>query len=213
MANLRKLVASALNSSDLSESYIIETAIDRVAALAFSDALGSELWALKYAGDARAWNRALALLSLRSKRAAPDRRIRTMLCRVCLIEWVDENCRSCGGRRIIAASTLGVAHVCTVCNGTGLKRYSDVWRMREMRMDRHAYRRWEPRFAAVHRKISDADTQVWHELSQQLGRVPAGIIKEKILDLPRRLHILEPEAQAHNENSMPGFVFCSTGTA
>ena len=66
MANLRKLVASALNSSDLSESYIIETAIDRIGALAFSDALGSELWALKYAGDARSWDRALALLSLRS---------------------------------------------------------------------------------------------------------------------------------------------------
>jgi len=213
VANLRKLVAAALNSSDLSESYIIETAIDRIGALAFSDALGAELWALKYGGDARSWHPAMRLLSLRTKRAAPSEPIRYRLCRVCLTEWIDENCRSCGGRQIIAASTMAVAHVCTVCNGTGLKRYSDLWRMREMHMDKHAYRRWEHRFAAVHRKIADADTQTWHDLSEQLGRVPAGIIREKVLDLPRRLHILEPEAQAHNENSMPEFVFCSTGTA
>ena len=213
MANLRKLIASALNSSDLSESYIIETAIDRIAALAFSDALGSELWALKFGGDARAWYPALRLLSLRSKRAAPDKHIRLKLCWVCLTEWVDENCRSCGGRRIIAASEMSVAHVCTVCNGTGLKRYSDVWRMREMRMDRHAYRRWEPRFAAVHRKISDADTRVWHDLSEQLGRVPAGIVREKILDLPRRLHILDAEHPGQNEKISPDFVFCSTARA
>lgn len=213
MANLRKLVAAALNSSDLSNSEIIETAIDRIGALAFSDTLGSELWSLKYAGDARAWARSLAVLSLRCKRIVQERKTRTLLCRVCLIEWVDENCRSCGGRRLIVASTSSAAHVCTTCNGTGLRRYSDLWRMREMRLDHHAYRRWEHKFAAVHRKITDADTQVWHDLAGQLGRVPMGIIRDKVLDQPRRLHIIEPGHPGHNENHIPDFVFCSTARA
>lgn len=213
MANLRKLVASALNSSDLSSSEVIETAIDRIGALAFSDALGGELWALKYAGDARSWPRALALLSQRSKRIAPDRSIRTKICRICLTEWLDELCRTCAGRRLILATQSASAHVCTTCGGTGLRRHSDLWRMREMGLDRSAYRRWEHKFALVHSRISDADTQAWYDLAEQLGRVPTRLIKDKVLDQPRRLRIVAPEHPGHNENSIPDFVFCSTARA
>lgn len=213
MANLRKLVAAALNSSDLSQSEIVETAIDRIGALAFSDAFGGELWSLKYAGDARSWPRALGLLSLRCRRVAPERTIRMRLCRLCLTEWLDDNCRTCGGRRFLAANVNAAAHTCTTCSGTGLRRYSDLWRMREMGLERHAYQRWLQRFAAVHRKIADADLQVWHDLAEQLGQVPARMIREKVLDQPRRLHIIEPGHPGHNQNSIPEFMFCSTGTA
>jgi hypothetical protein len=213
VANLRKLVASALNSSDLSSSDIIETAIDRIGALAFSDSLGSELWALKYAGDARSWSRALLLLSQRSKRIAPDRSIRTKICGICLGEWLDELCRTCAGRRLILASSSSSAHVCTTCGGTGLKRHSDLSRMRDMGLERGAYRRWEHKFALVHARIADADTQVWYELAAQLGRVPTRMIREKVLDAPRRLGIIESEHPGHNENSIPDFVFCSTARA
>lgn len=213
LANLRKLVASALNSSDLSQSDIVESAVDRIGALAFSDALGGALWSIKYAGDRRSWSKAQAVLSLRSKRIAPERHIRSVLCNLCLIEYVDENCRACGGRRFILAAQTSVAHVCTTCSGTGLRRYSDLWRMREMGLDRHAYGRWEQKFAAVHRKIADADTQVWHDLSEQLGHVPARIIREKVLDLPRRIHIIEAEQPGQNSKIIPDFVFCSTARA
>jgi len=213
VANLRKLVASALNSSDLSQSAIVESAIDRIGALAFSDAFGGELWSLKYAGDARSWSRALALLSLRCRRVAPERTIRVRLCRLCLFEWLDDACRTCGGRRFLVANPNAAAHSCTTCSGTGLRRYSDLWRMREMGLDRHAYRRWEQKFAAVHRKITDADAQVWHDLAEQLGHVPARIIRDKVLDQPRRLHIISSGHPGHNENSIPDFVACSTGTA
>lgn len=213
MANLRKLVASALNSSDLSQSDIIEAAIDRIGALAFSDALGSALWSLKYAGDARSWPRALAILALRCKRIAPQRKIRARLCHLCLVEWVDENCRTCGGRRYIIASNMTPTHHCTTCSGTGVRRYSDIWRMREMGLDRHAYRRWERKFAAVHQKISDSDAQVWHDMGEQLGHVPMKMIRTEVLDRPRRLHIIAPEHPGQNENSIPDFVFSSTARA
>ena len=213
MANLRKLVASALNSSDLSQSDIVESAIDRIGALAFSDALGSELWSLKYAGDVRGWHRALAVLSRRSKVIAPHGKIRATLCRLCLIEWVDENCRTRGGRRFIMAAQTSAAHVCTTCSGTGLRRYSDLWRMREMGLDRRAYTRWEAKFSAVHRKISDADTQVWHDIAEQLGHVPARMIREKVLDQPRRIHIIDAGHPGQNSKIIPGFVFCSTARA
>lgn len=218
MANLRKLVAAALNSSDLSGSDIIETAIDRIGALAFTDVLGGELWALKYAGDARSWYRALRELGKRTKRIAAERSIRTKLCRICLTEWLDEVCRSCNGRRLILATNSSAAHVCTVCGGTGLRRHSDLWRMREMGLERSAYARWEHKFAAVHRKIADADTQAWYDLAEQLGRVPARMIRNQVLDniylTGGRLHVKSPsEHPGHNENAIPDFVFCSTARA
>jgi hypothetical protein len=65
----------------------------------------------------------------------------------------------------------------------------------------------------VHQRIFDADTQAWYDLSEQLGRVPATMIREKVLDRPPRLHIIEPEHPGHNSNSIPDFVFCSTARA
>lgn len=211
MANLRKLVASALNSSDLSQSDIIESAIDRIGALAFTDKLGGVLWSLKYGGDARSWPRAVHELELRCKRVAAERTIRRKIVRICLAEWIDPNCRACGGRRFIMAGQT--MHTCTVCNGTGLRRHSDLWRMREMGLDRNAYRRWEQKFAAVHSKITDADAQAWFDLSAQLGRIPTRMIRDKVLDAPRRLHIIDAEHPGHNENTIPEFVFCSTARA
>ena len=168
MANLRKLIASDITGGNLKESPFYETALDRIFALGTSDALGSALWRLKYANDRGSYERVVALLSHRAKSLAPTLPLRLRFVRVVLMEWLDENCRACGGRRFIMASDTHAKHSCTLCDGTGLRRYSDQWRMRQMGLDQRAYRKWERRFAALHQKIADADLQTWRRIAEEL---------------------------------------------
>jgi hypothetical protein len=180
MADLRLLVAKSLNSSDLSASDIREMPIDRIGALAFADALGGALWALKWAGDARAYPRSLELLAARCKRSASDRILRQKICRMSLLEWLDDLCHACGGRRILVATDSSPLRACTICDGTGRRRHSDVWRMRQLGMEPEVYRKWERRVASVQHKIADAETRAWEDVSRQLGR--SGALRRKPLD-------------------------------
>ena len=172
---LRRLIARALASSDLSTSAITESAVDRVAAMAFADPLGAALWRLRLGHDAHSFKQAHALLAQRTKRMAPDPAIRLRLCETVLREWLDRNCRACMGRSA-RVNENGVMRPCRTCEGTGLRRYSDVWRMGQMRFDRRVYAKWESRFALAHDILTAADQAAHRQIAQQLGRVDAEIV-------------------------------------
>jgi hypothetical protein len=169
LPNLRKLIASDITGSSLKASPIYEVPIDRVIAMGAADPLGSCLWRLKYAHDAGCYQRAVALLSLRAKSLVPTVELRFKFVRLVLQEWLDENCRACGGRRFIMASDDKPKHSCTMCDGTGLRRYSDQWRIRQLGVDPASYRGWERKFAALHQKIADADIRTWRQVASYLG--------------------------------------------
>lgn len=211
MANLRKLVAAALTASDLSESEWLETAVDRIASMAFTDTLGAELWRVRLANDARAYRRALLLLVRRTRHIAKSHDLRRRLCEVCLAEWADQNCRACGGRGFIINENR-VQHVCTVCDGAGLRRYSDQWRMRRMGFSAEVYRKWERRFSAVHAKLSNADAAAWRDIAQQLEWIP-GDAERRVLAFFNAAAKMRPatfERPAQNSDNMPDYAL---GTA
>lgn len=171
MADLRLLVAIALNSSDLSHSDLRETDIDRIGALAFADDLGVALLATKWASDWRAYWRANDLLVHRTKRHCADFRMRKVICRTALLEWLDDSCTVCGGRGSLAATNISPARQCHICDGSGKRKISELWRAAQLGVDVTVYQKWEPRYNAVQRRIVDAETQARHDIARQLGRV------------------------------------------
>lgn len=177
MANLRKLLAAAFSGTDLSTSDIQETAVDRIAAMAFTDRLGGELWRLQLSHDPRSYRRALALLTHRTKPIARDRAIRQRLCETVLREWLDTLCRHCAGRGFIMVEG-SPKKACPVCDGTTLRRYSDQWRMARMGFAPEVYRKWESRFAAVHQKLANADAAAWRDIAANLGWLGAHVEQE-----------------------------------
>jgi hypothetical protein len=171
LGNLRKLVASALTASDLSDSSLLETALDRIGALAFTDELGARLWRVKWGGSDKDVYPALALLAKRCHMVARQADFRYRLCEAVLQEWLDDQCRKCRGRGFTIAPDTAVRGQCTACEGAGLRRYSDQWRMNRLGLDRSAYQKWERRFAAVHERIAEADGQAWRDVARQLERI------------------------------------------
>jgi hypothetical protein len=169
VADLRILVARAVTGSDLSDSAVHETALDRVGALGFADPLGGALWRLKYARERKQQPRAVYLLARRSRSVAREEGLRWRLCWLVVDEWLDDCCESCGGRRFLVATTAEVTRVCPVCQGTGVKRHSDQSRMRLLGFDAATYRKWEGRLTGLHQKLADADSRVWRQVARQLG--------------------------------------------
>ena len=106
---------------------------------------------------------------------------RNKLVKTVLQEWLDENCKTCGGRRYIMATESSTKHVCTVCEGTGLRQYSDQWRMRQMGFDAGTYAKWERKFAALHQVIADADLRTWRDVAGQLGWLPGSPEYQEVL--------------------------------
>jgi hypothetical protein len=199
--DLRILIATALSSRNLAHSDVHETAIDRIATLAFSDPLGVALWRLKYGGERRQHPRSAYLLAKRSKAMIGEDKLRWKLCRLVVDEWLDDACDACDGRRFILATSAEIMRVCNVCLGTGVKRHSDQSRMSAMHWDPSAYRKWESRLAALHQKIGDADVRVWRQVAKQLGWIRGpmvGIAKVKRTAMLRLASIRSEPAQSNN---------------
>lgn len=184
MADVRKLLATALQSTDLSDNPTEETALDRILALAHADALGSLLWRLRLANDARSFKPAVFILSKRMHRQGEARETREKVATCALMEWLDDLCRTCGGRGNIVPKDIPVAtHVCTVCEGTGRRRHTDFARGRALGLGPEAARKWEGRFAKAHSLISSADRKTWIEVATQLERITGRKgLRNKILE-------------------------------
>lgn len=167
-ADLRLLIAHALNSHDLSPSDLRETDVDRLAALAFADPLGAALWRIKWGGDKNSLPRATALLVRNSRHVCSDRTMRHRLCVAALNEWLDERCRRCRGRGHLAATATAPVRLCQPCGGTGKARRSDANRARGLGLELSVYRKWERRFAAVQSIIVDAELRAFRDIRRQL---------------------------------------------
>jgi hypothetical protein len=212
VANLRKLIATALTSSDQSERYLQETALDRVRALAFADALGASLWRLVYANQAESFHRVVLLLCKKMRRKHEPIRLVETMCRIVVLEYLDGVCRPCQGRGV-RADEAGVRHTCPACNGTGRGTVSEQGRKRGMGLSDRAYARWEPRFRVAHEKLADADLSARYDVACQLGRIGGPVAEKRALSLFLRRVILASGEPAHSSNYMPGTVVHSTSSA
>lgn len=167
---IREQMAVALTSHNLASSFVRETNVDRLLALAFTDRFGSYLWRLKWANDARSYAPALWLLSRRMYRKCEVRSTIRLLCEVVLREWIEDVCTTCGGRGTVDPTPTSVKTPCSVCGGSTLRRHSDLNRMRRMGFSMETYRKWERRFSIAHEKIADADRQALLDVMSQLER-------------------------------------------
>lgn len=129
---MRERVGVAVNARSL-QWREHESAVDRVAALAFGDRLAGLLWRLKYGLQREAFKPAVLLLArairarARAKRwraAPPD--IWQRIAARAITEWLEPPCETCGGRGIIGLERGTVRSVlshCDACRGTGRMYY------------------------------------------------------------------------------------------
>lgn len=192
MADVRKLLAVALQATDLSDNPNEETNLDRILALAHADQLGGLLWRLRLANDAKSFRPAVAVLVKRMRRKAEPLPMLEKIASCAIMEWLDDLCRTCGGRGNIVPKDSPVAtHACTVCEGTGRRRHTDFARGRALGLGPDVARKWEARFAMAHSRISSADRAAWYSVAEQLERITgkAGT-KQKVLELMTTYGIL-----------------------
>lgn len=203
MADVRKLLATALQSSDLSDNPLEETALDRILAMAHADQLGRLLWRLRLANDAQSFRPAVSVLVKRMRRKAEPLPMLERIASCAIKEWLDDLCKTCGGRgNIIPKDSPAPTHACTVCSGSGRRRHTDFARGRALGMGPDIARKWEARFAMAHSKIATADRKTWYEVAEQLGRISgrAGT-KEKVLELMNALNTCGTLGSGHETQS------------
>lgn len=137
--------------------------------MAFADPLGIALWRLKWAYDPGAYAESVTLLVQRSRKVGEHHDDITRLCQTVLLEWMDENCNTCGGRgHMVHAGTPHASHDCPTCGGTGMRRYSEAWRAHQMGVDGPTIRKWDRKFAAVHRILTSASKSASYDIEKQL---------------------------------------------
>lgn len=208
MSNLRKLIATAVLGSDLTDNPIEETALDRVRAFAFADRLGGLLWRVKWMNDHRVYEPARVMLAHRMIRGREPMGILLRIAGCVLHEWLDDLCPACQGRGYsVVEGTPHARDACVACDATGIKRHSDASRIASVKLTESSYPKWEPRFAAAHALITAADRKAWLDVANQLELITgkAGV-REKVLGLKensRRIRTSDHPAHKHNEMRDP----------
>lgn len=125
-AKFRRREARAVNSGNLRWSDTSPADIDYVAARGMSgEKLGALLEALKWGQQKRSYGPAVHQLGKRFHEVT-GRNVLKRLVHGALHEWLNDNCRKCGGRGFIAKKSLD--EDCKKCNGTGLHQHSDYER-------------------------------------------------------------------------------------
>jgi len=124
---IREQVVSALLSKDLAWQADFERPIDRLTALGLSDPLGAALWRFKYLHDRASYQRALHLLAHKvTCQLKVDLTYARQLSTVAIKEYAVDTCDKCNG---VGHIYEGIhAGKCNACDGSGVKRYSDVER-------------------------------------------------------------------------------------
>lgn len=166
---LREALTSTISHGDLKQSPIEETGTDRIGALGRSDETGAAMLRVTADHDKRALVGAAWMLARKIRHNRESMRFLAKLCLIVIKEWLADKCVGCGGRGYLVAQ--GVAtHVCTVCDGEGVRRHSDAERIRALRIDRRAYPKWESRFADAHDALAYANSEVIRNVARQLDR-------------------------------------------
>lgn len=171
MTDFRNLLVASLQGSDMSGSPLHETALDRVCALAFADALGSALFRAKYCNDHREIRHAHQLLTKRVRRHTDNRHAVSRVCALVIDEWLDDLCPACSGRgHSVVVGTPVAGKMCPVCDGTGKRQVSEQRRAVRLGIPVATYPRWVAKCNRAELTLVNAESAVWRELAFQLER-------------------------------------------
>lgn len=169
MVNLREALA-VTSLASLEWSAERERAIDRVAASGKCPPLGLSLWKARYMLEAAAYRNArdglFKLCRDRYTREKPE--ILVKLVDQSLHEWLSSACAECNGATEVMAGDLRV--ICSVCRGSGVKRYSDEERARAMGLSYALVKFNSPRFGWLIEQMSALDRAVNEQMNIELER-------------------------------------------
>jgi hypothetical protein len=147
-SGFRRREARAINSGNLRWSDREATDADFIAARGLSgEPLGALLERLKWGNDHRAYARCVHLLGERFYERR-NRNVLKALCHTAIKEWLDENCKKCGGRGLETDRFQNMT-TCTKCNGTGLHQYEDYERAQTARLAAGAWKQHERDYEVV----------------------------------------------------------------
>lgn len=168
MTDIRKATASAITGHNLSTSDLVTTALDHIAALAFSDRLGSCLWRLKYAHDHTKYDTARILIAHQMDRKLSRSFCLTVAATV-LDEWLYDVCPVCVGRgRIVIEGTPVAPHECPECKGTGKRVVYESERLRAVGNPKKPHPKLGQWFASAAAIIERADAKAAVDVRTQL---------------------------------------------
>jgi ribosomal protein L37AE/L43A len=126
-SGFRRREARAVNSGNLRWLDTGPTDADYVAARGMSgNKLGALLERLKWTQDYTAYAQSVALLGDRFKDRTGRNALKP-LCHTAVREWLDGNCKKCGGRGVVEREA-NVYRECKKCGGTGVRQYQDYER-------------------------------------------------------------------------------------
>lgn len=170
MPNLRESYAATELQSH-AHSDLRETPIDRIAAAGLCNPQGVNLWKAKFNHDSRAFMALSAWLfyhcQSRYKGATPDtlRRAVQQSLKESLSSLLCLPCNGAGGLLIDQKW-----EICPKCEGTSVKRWSDLDRARSMQVSMKSAENMKHKIAYISRKISELDHEVNREMNRQLER-------------------------------------------
>ena len=168
IANLREAYSStALAPLDWG---VGERPIDRVAASGRCDATGLAVWKARYQHESSAYNDAIAglLKDYRERFRGDSADIAKRVVTQALDEFLFPFCSMCSGAKEVIVDKLRV--ICPKCGGSGVKRYSDSDRARQMRLSWGLTKKLAHKLRWAHERLSDLDRSVNAEMAFQLER-------------------------------------------
>jgi hypothetical protein len=141
-SGFRRREARAVNSGNLQWRDTGPTDVDYIAARGMSgDPLGALLESLKWGNRHQDYGQSVKLLSERVEQRT-RRGVYLPLVHAAIMEWLDEACRRCGGRGIVA-DKHGVYSECPKCNGTGAHQHTDFERAHAAKLQAGAWKKHE----------------------------------------------------------------------
>jgi hypothetical protein len=147
-SGFRRREARAVNSGNLKWRDTGPSDVDFVAARGMSgDKLGALLEGLKWANDHKAYGRAVGMLSERVQQRT-RRGVYLPLVHSAIYEWLDENCRRCIGRGVVA-NGRGVYSECPKCSGTAQHQHTDFERASRANLQAGAWAKHEKDYEAI----------------------------------------------------------------
>lgn len=158
--NYRAILGRDLEST--LETLPHESPVDRIGAFARGSRLGTLLWRLKFAHDAKAYRPATLLLA---KRESLQSTVGLRLVEMALNEWLLPQCSTCNGARELIVGPRRI--ICMECKGYGIRRYSNRER------DRFLGYRFKPfarKYAHLWTTLSGEDKLISPVMDWQLER-------------------------------------------
>jgi hypothetical protein len=168
LSNLREAYAATATAS-LEWSEQRERAIDRVAAAGLAPRLGMDIWRARYQLSLQSFRDAhKGLVELYRNRYKSDPDMAFRIVDEALSEFMGPACTSCNGAREMILDQLKI--VCTTCEGSGLRRYSNFERARRMQVSIRRVETINGKLAWLHGEMGSLDKAVNTILAAELER-------------------------------------------